>query len=277
MKIEYFKPQNPILQQYINSYYFLTNTEGEPENSYLTFPNNYCIISVAFGCELKLEEKKYKFQENRDEPSLSTIISNYKKPIQIEYFGTIKELTVSFKPLGINHFLQNKLVSYLNDSFEIFEPYSDYIETMKVILKTDDLDKAKQIFENYWLSKLIPFNNSFLQKAIDLLENYERDYSIQEIANKCLTSRQNLFKIFCTHLGKTPSDYKKINRFRNALNHFEEQKNIKNLSSLLVNSTFYDQSHFIKDFKLFTGKTPKKFFKNLDCNVGGGDIKWSWI
>ena len=276
MKIEYFKPQNPILQHYINSYYFLTRSEGETENCYLTFPNNYCIVSVAFCCELKFEGKKYTVQENRNQSSMSTIIANYKKPIQIEYLGAIKELTVSFKPLGINHFLQNKLMSYLNDSFEIFDPFSDYLPTMKVILTTEDIDKARETFENYWLSKLIPFDNSFLQKAIDLLEDYDRDYSIQEIADQCLTSRQNLSKTFCAHLGKTPSDYKKIHRFRNALNHFEKQKNKKNLSSLLVDSTFYDQSHFIKDFKSLTGKTPKDFFKNLDCTVGG-DIKWSWM
>lgn len=275
MKIESFKPKNPLLEPYINSYYFLTNEENVIEKSYLTFPNNYCIISVAFGCELKFDEKKYVVVENKDHASLSTIISNYKKPIQIEYSGNIKELTISFKPLGINHFLQNKLLSYLNDSFEIFDPFPDYLPTMKSILNTDDLGQARETLENYWLSKLISFDSSFLLQAIDLLEDYDNNYSIQEIANKCLTSRQNLTKAFVTHLGKTPSDYKKINRFRNALNYFEKQKKVNNLSSILVESTFYDQSHFIKDFKALTGKAPKEFFKNLDCTIGE-DIKWSW-
>lgn len=276
MKIECFKPQNPILQQYINNYYFLINSDKEKEKCYLTFPNNYCIVSVAFNCELKLDNNKYLVQENKDVHSLSTIISHYKKPLQIQYFGNIKELTVSFKPLGINHFLQNKLSNYLNDSFQTFDPSSDYLPTMKVILEEEDIDKARSIFENYWLSKLTPFHRSYLQKAIDLLEDYEKDYSIQEIADQCLTSRQNLSKTFFMHLGKSPSDYKKIHRFRNALNHFNNRKNIKNLSALLEDSTFYDQSHFIKDFKALTGKSPKNFFKNLDCTIGG-DIKWTWI
>ncbi len=54
---------------------------------------------------------------------------------------------------------------------------------------------------------------------------------------------------FFPHLEKTPSDNKKINPFINALDNFENQKNIKNLSGNLAVSTFYNQSHFIKDFK----------------------------
>ncbi|WP_310379216.1 AraC family transcriptional regulator [Flavobacterium sp.] len=275
MIVAYNKPKNPILQKYIEGYYFLTNTSGELENSYLTFPNNYCIVTITNKCDIKFEKEKVVLREDNSQTCLSTIISNYKKPIQIAYFGNIKELTVIFKPLGINHFLENKLMSYLNDSFEIFEPFPDYLQTKKIILSIEDIDKAKEVLENYWLSKLIPFDNSFLQTAINLLEDYEKNYTIQQVADNCMTSRQNLSKKFFAHLGKTPSDYKKINRFRNALNHFEEQKNIKNLSSLLLDSTFYDQSHFIKDFKSLTGKAPKDFFKNLDCTVGG-DIKWSW-
>lgn len=275
MIIAYHKPKNPILQKYIEGYYFLTNTRDEVENSYLTFPNNNCIISVTNKCDFKFKKEKVEVKEDHSQPYLSTIISNYKKPIQITYFGCIKELTVIFKPLGINHFLENKLISYLNDSFEIFEPFPDYLKTMENILSTEDIDKAQDLLENYLLSKLIPFDTSFLHTAINLLEDYEKNYTIEQVAKKCMTSRQNLSKKFFVHLGKTPSDYKKINRFRNALNHFEEQKNIKNLSSLLLDSTFYDQSHFIKDFKSLTGKAPKDFFKNLDCTVGG-DIKWSW-
>lgn len=50
----------------------------------------------------------------------------------------------------------------MNDSFEIFEPFSDYLRTMKVILNTEDIAKAKEKLQHYWLSKLIQFKRSFL-------------------------------------------------------------------------------------------------------------------
>lgn len=276
MKIEYFKPKNVVLQKYIEGYYFLTNAKSELENSYLTFANNYCIVSVTNNCNFEFEKEKVILREHETKNCFSTIITNYRKPIHLSYQGNIKEVTIYFKPLGLNVFLDKSLTSYLNDFFEIFDPFEDYLPTMQAILATSETEKARTILENYWLSKLKNFENGFLQKAINLLEDSEKDYAIQEVADVCETSRQNLIKKFKIHLGKTPSDYKKINRFRNALNQFQKQKDTQNLTKLLTNSTFYDQSHFIKDFRSLTGMLPKTFFKNLDCNKGE-DIKWLWI
>jgi AraC-like DNA-binding protein len=276
MKIEYFKPKNIVLQKYIEGYYFLTNTQQENDTDYLTFPNNYCIVSVTNNCTFEFEKEKVIVSEDDAKNCLSTVITNYRKPIHLSYKGVVKELTIYFKPLGINAFLDKNLINYLNDFFQIFAPFEDYLPTMQTILATTDTEKARTILENYWLSKLKTYQSSFLQKAINLLEDYENDYTIQEVAEACETSRQNLVKIFKIHLGKTPSDYKKINRFRNALNQFQKQKDNQHLTKLLNNSTFYDQSHFIKDFRSLTGMLPKTFFKNLDCNKGE-DIKWLWI
>ncbi len=276
MKIEYFKPDSPILQKYIEGYYFLENFENDSENNYLTFPNNYCIVSVIDNCKYYSEKEKFIVKENKNYSCSSTIISEYKKPIHLEYYGSIRELTIYFKPLGINNFLTKKLCSYLNNSFQIFEPFVDYLITMQHILEIASAQKAKELLENYFLSKLTSFDGNLLRKAIQLLEDIEKDFTIQQVADSCGTSRQNLVKMFKIHLGKTPSDFKKINRFRNALNKFQDQKKIKNLSSLLIDSSFYDQSHLIKDFKSLTGMSPKDFFKNLDCNKGQ-DIKWLWM
>jgi len=39
-------------------------------------------------------------------------------------------------------------------------------------------------------------------------------------------------------------------------------KDEKSLTALAYDFGYFDQSHFIKDFKLFTGKTPSGFFKS---------------
>jgi hypothetical protein len=45
----------------------------------------------------------------------------------------------------------------MHDSFEIFEPFSDFLQTIQVILNTEDIAKARETFQNYWLSKSIQF------------------------------------------------------------------------------------------------------------------------
>ena len=266
MEIKYFKPQSEILQKYIEGFYYLTNGENNSQNSYLTFPNNNCIVSIVKNCNLVFQNEKVLIQECQNQMTSSVIISNYINPILISYSGKIEELTICFKPLGINNFLDNKLSFYLNSFFMDFEPYSDFIPAMKLAIDTKDLEKSCDELELYWLSKLTPFDSSFMYKAIQFLDDFDNEHTIKHVADMCFTTRQNLFKTFETHLGKSPSEYKKINRFRHALNQYKKHKETMCLSDLLAGSTFYDQSHMSKDFKSLTGQTPRKFLKNINCD-----------
>ena len=78
------------------------------------------------------------------------------------------------------------------------------------------------------------------------------------------------------HLCKSPSDFKKIHRFREALKSKKDKKNSPTLTALSYDMLFYDQSHLIKDFKSLTGLPPKNFFKNLTSH-DDGKINWLFL
>lgn len=132
------------------------------------------------------------------------------------------------------------------------------------------------MIENYWLSKLVGFKHSFLIDVVTKLNDIENDYSIADLANKYGTSRQNLTKHFEANLCKSPSDFKKVKRFREALKNNISKKSKGNLTALSYDLLFYDQSHLIKDFKSLTGLTPKKFFKIISSQEDG-EINWLFL
>ncbi|MFD0878251.1 helix-turn-helix domain-containing protein, partial [Massilia pinisoli] len=39
-------------------------------------------------------------------------------------------------------------------------------------------------------------------------------------------------------------------------------QNSESLTAIAYEGNYYDQAHFIKDFKAFTGVSPKKFYAN---------------
>ena len=276
MEIKFFKPKNEILQKYIEGYYFLNNSKSDLPVEYYTFPNNYSIISIIENAEIIYLENQGIIKEKSGDNFISDLICHYKKPIKLRYEGNINEITFYFKPLGRNAFLNKSLCHYTNDFFSNFIPFEDYKNVFSTILKENDLDKRIDQIENYWLSKLKDFQHPFLNQMIIDLKDTQSDYSISDLAIKHNTTRQNLTKHFESNLCKSPSDFKKIQRFREALKSQINSQTKNNLTSLSYDMLFYDQSHLIKDFKSLTGFTPKKFFKNISSQENG-EVNWLFV
>ena len=276
MEIKFFKPKNEVLQKYIEVYYFLTNSKSDLPLEYYTFPNNYSIISIIENSEVIYSENKAIVKEKKGTPLSSDLICHYKKPIKLSYEGNINEITFYFKPLGLNAFLEKSLCHYTNDFFSNFIPFDDYKEIFTSILKENNLDKKTELIENYWLSKLKDFQHPFLNQMIIDLKDTHSDYSISDLAKKYNTTRQNLTKHFESNLCKSPSDFKKIQRFREALKSQINSRTKNNLTSLSYDMLFYDQSHLIKDFKSLTGLTPKKFFDKIPVQENG-EVNWLFV
>ena len=115
-----------------------------------------------------------------------------------------------------------------------------------------------ELLENYWLSTFLARDFTLMNQIIT---DVETELKIEDIAKKYNVSRKHINALFLKFIGKTPSEYRKIYRFRNTL---LENKKSKNLTALSHGSLFYDQSHFIKDFKALTKLNPSWFFKNID-------------
>jgi len=276
MQIQFFKPQNTTLQNYIEGYYFLINKENETTTPYLTFPNNNSILSVYENTENCFSENKAVVKGKKNNSFNSDLICHYKKPIEIHIEGNVKELAFYFKPLGLNAFLSKQLHTYTNDSFSNFNPYDDFKETMVSILKMENIEESRQKIEEYWMTKLVGFEHPFLHKAIARLQHLEDEISISDLAKECHTSRQNLIKNFDKHLCKNPSEFRKIHRFREALKSYSKASKQNNLTQLSFDMFFYDQSHLIKDFKSLTGLSPKNFFKKLTSDEHK-NVNWLFL
>jgi AraC-like DNA-binding protein len=63
-------------------------------------------------------------------------------------------------------------------------------------------------------------------------------------------------------VGINPKQYHRIVRFNNLLPNIHRKKNICHWTDLAYQFGYYDQVHFIKDFKTFYGKTPSAFSGN---------------
>ncbi|MBN1118667.1 MAG: AraC family transcriptional regulator, partial [Bacteroidales bacterium] len=82
------------------------------------------------------------------------------------------------------------------------------------------------------------------------------------------TSPKTLERKFAKYLGKTTKQLIKLIRFQEVLHDFGCTNEL-NLTEHAYNNGYFDQSHFIHDFKSYTGYTPKEFsakYPNFNLN-----------
>lgn len=264
MNLEFYKTRNELLKKYIEGYYFILSDDESGPVIYKTFPNNYNIVTVMQNICLNQIDNRITIKPSEGKNIVSNIVYRYKTPIEIFYQKPFNEITIYFKPLGLNFFIEKLETFYSKDhTREIeFDPFIDFKPKMENIFLIQNREKQIEELENYWLSKLI--EKDFTMMRI-LMEELEDDVKIDEVAKKHKISRQYLNKLFQRNIGKSPSEYRKIHRFRKSIADINQ---FKNLTELSYEHLFYDQSHFIKDFKELTRKNPRSFFKMVDTEKG---------
>lgn len=262
MHIETFRPKNRELQNYIESYYILRHLKDEDNVSYLAFPSIYSIVSVVNNAENNISQEKITVKPSKLKSLDTSLVCRFNKPVCFEYQGNVKEITIAFKPLGLNAFLTNPLKDYSNSRFGPFSPFSDYEREMKTIIEIEDKALLANHLEKYWADKIKEFHHPFLKKAISIIEEQPK-ITTSDLANEFKISQKTLIKHFKNHICKTPTEYKKILRFRKALEEMRTTKTVSNLTELSYVADFFDQSHMITSFKSLTGLPPGEFFKNL--------------
>lgn len=261
MNLVFYKPKNETLQKYIEGYYFIAEDKNSTQIKYFTFPNNFCILSVNQNVKVELKERQILVSSSDKKNIIADFISRYSEPIEVIYQNSVNEITIYFKPLGINHFMDSSNI-FKQSKIIDFNPFLDFKHKMEKIFNESNRKTQIEQLESYWLSK---FDKKELPLIEQILLDIEADLKIEEIAAKHHFSRQYVNKLFSKNVGKTPSEFRKIHRFRTSLMNFKKTKNLTQLSH---ENLFYDQSHFIKDFKTLTSQNPTSFFKNVDTENG---------
>lgn len=73
-------------------------------------------------------------------------------------------------------------------------------------------------------------------------------------------SQKHFISLFKSQVGVTPKSYLKIARFQKAINEIEQRRSVS-WTAISQDCGFYDQAHFINDFRLFSGFTPAEYVR----------------
>jgi AraC-like DNA-binding protein len=89
---------------------------------------------------------------------------------------------------------------------------------------------------------------------------------LHQLSDEIGYSQKHFIDLFRGQVGVSPKQYLKIMRFQKAISAIENNASIQ-WSQIALESGFYDQAHFIHDFKLFSGFTPNEYAKRKNSTL----------
>lgn len=237
--------------------YFVVS-ENALENEYKVFPSSGLVI--GFQYKGQLSNLKDNTEIKLTKSGITGITDGYSVFKNSANKGTV---LVYFTEFGFTHFASHPAHELFNLSLsldDIFDKNSIIkVEEKLAIANTDKL-RIKIVEEFLLLQLKDKETDKLIVEAVKLIYQSNGTIRIKELNEKLFISQSPFEKRFRKVVGTTAKKFASIIRFHSVLENLNEAKT---LTEICYENNFFDQAHFIKDFKQFTGETPENFKRFL--------------
>lgn len=234
--------------------------EPKPQRQRIV-PDGCIEMIFTLGDDVKrfVSERKHIIQPR------SMILGPITEPFYIEPIGVVDVFAIRFFPGGFIPFTTLSVKNLENKETKLDAIFGKNVATdleHKIIHAANTAERVQHI-EAFLLNKLKDSEiiDNIVKSTVDLIFSTKGRISIHELLKNDLSKRRRLERKFSKSVGLGPKQFAKIIRFQTALRMLLNNE-IENLTNLAYENEYYDQAHFIKDFKEFTGINPNKFFKD---------------
>jgi len=123
--------------------------------------------------------------------------------------------------------------------------------------------------ERYFLERLkknIPIHPAIGFSVPHILGNLQQ-LSIDYLSRKSGYSHKHLISLFDKYVGVSPKDFVRVMRFQKVVSDIGNRREV-DWQRVVYECGYYDQAHFIKDFKGFSGFSPRDYLgaRGADLN-----------
>lgn len=153
--------------------------------------------------------------------------------------------------------------SLLSNKFQLLstisQSTSEFISNQ--FSKDASLNNIPAVFDEYFLDIINEKNFDDDSRLYDAINIILKNFGVVNLKADIDTgvSPRQLRRLFNYYIGDTPKSFSKVVRFQNILKAKPSSQSLKQ-NKLFYDLGYYDQAHFIKDFKNFYGVTPSKAF-----------------
>jgi len=192
------------------------------------------------------------------------VIGQLTRPLEIQPTGETGIFSVRFHPNGFLPFSTIPIKEMENTTVSFEKLFGkDGQEIEQAILKANSTTERIKLIETFLLNRLPNTEtvDRIVKSTVETILTANGQLSIDEISKRTNINRRQLERKFSSTIGLSPKQLSKTIRLQATLKMLLSKK-FTSLTALAYQSEYYDQAHFIKDFKELTGFTPKEFYGN---------------
>jgi AraC-like DNA-binding protein len=252
-----YKPSNPLLIDKVSSIVFWRRS-ADFNNSTIFLPNNICGFGFTLSGDLFVKNNS-DYQIMPSFGARNTLV----KPSEIKTSGDFLNISIRLKiPNGLSLFTKIPMeVIYEEEAISLHDifPNQEITNIVDSLLEAKNDEEKIKVIELFLVSKLIFSQSPLFAAIINKIDFAKGNCNVEQLATSFSVSVRTIQRLFNKFLGVNPINYINLIRFR-----FLLQLSSNADTDLLSNALdvgYYDQSHFIKHFKVFSSLTPLQYFE----------------
>jgi len=225
------------------------------ESTYKVLPGTGLVIGFQYKGRLSLIENGK--LTPLDTSGITGLHDSYRMFSNSAGMGTV---LVYFKEAGAPAFFNQPIHELFRESVSLdnFMLRSELLIIEERLCAANTPMEKIAVVEQFLSSRLKkPEQDKLVLAALALIHASKGTIKIKELSKRLHISQSPLEKRFRQAVGTSPKKFASVVRLKQAIHSFSPKHS---LTSLGYEAGFYDQAHFIKEFKHFTGETPEAFF-----------------
>jgi AraC-like DNA-binding protein len=257
MNYKVFQP-SPDLESLVKCYWTLEAPADPDAQRQCIVPDGCLEMAFILGDNIK----RYTIGDDFIIQPRAMILGQTLEPFYIEPIGAVNTFAVRFYPYGFANFVSTPIKTLVNKETPLAELFEkgQAKKLEREINEAADTKERIAIIEMFLSDKFNDQNliDTIVRTTIDALVLTKGNTPINTILKNDSAERRKLERKFAKQIGLSPKQLGKVIRLQAALKMMLNQQS-ESLTTVAYESQYYDQAHFIRDFKEFTGITPKEF------------------
>ncbi len=260
MDYQTFEPHSD-LKSLVSCYWTLEVPKQAKPQKQRIVPDGCIEMAFILGNDIK----RYTSEDDYILQPRAMVLGQTIEPFYIEPTGYVNTFAIRFYPYGFANFVTEPIKNLANKETPIGQLFEEKKarELEEKIIGAKDMKLRIEIIESFLLERLNEKSTveNIVKTTVDALLSTNGNAQIKTILKDDLSKRRLLERKFAKEIGVSPKQLGKLIRLQSALKMLLN-KETENLTNIAYQSDYYDQAHFIKDFKEFTGTSPREFLGN---------------